>query len=587
MAMMDQSVEIVRNKKQDSDDCSRRLFTCKYCGSVYTQKTNLYRHIRQIHKSKGCLTLEQVPDYYSCTSCQCKFKTKSLLSFHEALLHPIRKGKLVIPCPVCEFSASKAELLAHYRDKHNVEIIIEEHNFKKALDFYLWKSNVERSTRTQYAKRQKHHVLVNGVIIDILYCHRDGFYRPEGRNLRCAKLKGTNKINGYCPAFMRVMTYADDRVSVLFLKSHFGHDYEIDRLALTKSERDSVASKIALGLPFDTILTELQCSKQERLRIITKKDLYNIEVSYNLSSLRERHVKCGNINVQHKDALEVPASYITVENNRWIIRSMSRQSVTYTVEPLTPDCDIDKCMLRCKLCECCGHYYRCSCTEQIPLVLMCKHKHIAHLTIKDSQVIIQADCRLTHPAQNNHCEQVLVSHPLATSSLAGITGTHPIPEPNIGQQQHQLLMDNCPPITTLVIQDLPNDTATLFVSANNEIDARKAAIRNQLADILQVVETSDIEEELHLIQSLLEPITQTIDSMKEPEEIVIPEAVQPACKQIRLDDETAAQYFSSATGITDSDTDNNIVVNPTLQSSVIDHQNNSILITYTLNQDTP
>lgn len=103
------------------------------------------------------------------------------------------------------------------------------------------------------------------------------------------------------------MTFSDNSVSVLFLKTHVGHDYEVDRLTLTREERDSIAAKIAVGISFDEILAELHSSKHERLRIMTRKDLYNIETSYHLNSgaVRRRHSKVETIMEQHNVSFNI------------------------------------------------------------------------------------------------------------------------------------------------------------------------------------------------------------------------------------------------------------------------------------------
>ncbi|XP_050499982.1 uncharacterized protein LOC126880257 isoform X1 [Diabrotica virgifera virgifera] len=126
------------------------------------------------------------------------------------------------------------------------------------------------------------------------YCHRSGYYKARGENIRHLKRQGTNKINGYCPANLKV-TIKNGKYSVNYCGTHVGHKQveDLGHLFLTKEERHQIAAKIASKVPMQVILNDVrdsvsQCQLQ-RMHLLTKKDLFNIERSYNLNASSVRH----------------------------------------------------------------------------------------------------------------------------------------------------------------------------------------------------------------------------------------------------------------------------------------------------------
>lgn len=109
------------------------------------------------------------------------------------------------------------------------------------------------------------------------------------KNIRHLKLLGSNKIDGHCPARLNVtVNKEDNRVKVKFTKTHVGHNLDVGRLTLSKFERGDIAAKIKNKIPFDEILNEIRDNitkdQLERIHLLTRKDLFNIETLYNLHS---------------------------------------------------------------------------------------------------------------------------------------------------------------------------------------------------------------------------------------------------------------------------------------------------------------
>ncbi|GFU55500.1 uncharacterized protein NPIL_102621 [Nephila pilipes] len=132
---------------------------------------------------------------------------------------------------------------------------------------------------------------------DFFRCHRSGNFMSESKGYRHLKILGSNKINAYCAAALKVTEPTDGKCIVSYQKVHVGHQNDLGHLFLTADERKNIASKIAAKIPLDNILDEIRNSISdaglERVHLLTKKDLQNIEKSFNLSSISVKHENDG------------------------------------------------------------------------------------------------------------------------------------------------------------------------------------------------------------------------------------------------------------------------------------------------------
>lgn len=125
-------------------------------------------------------------------------------------------------------------------------------------------------------------------------CNRNGFYISKSLGQRHVKTQGSNKINGYCPASINVIeSKFTKKCTIKYNNNHVGHESEIGHLPLDKVTRNDIASKISQHIPFEQILDEIRDNisnnQLERTLLLTKKDFYNIEASYNLNNEAVRH----------------------------------------------------------------------------------------------------------------------------------------------------------------------------------------------------------------------------------------------------------------------------------------------------------
>ncbi|KAJ8926475.1 hypothetical protein NQ314_021161 [Rhamnusium bicolor] len=76
-------------------------------------------------------------------------------------------------------------------------------------------------------------------------------------------------------------------------RSGHGQERDLGHLFLTKTQRENIAAKVAAKIPLQAILDEIRDSavncNLECIHLLTRKDLYNIEDSFNLKGSSVRH----------------------------------------------------------------------------------------------------------------------------------------------------------------------------------------------------------------------------------------------------------------------------------------------------------
>lgn len=151
----------------------------------------------------------------------------------------------------------------------------------------------------RFVKARTTYIGISGSKHLFFKCHRDGKYKPKGNNIRKLKSLGTNKIGSYCPARMDVMVEGNE-VSVLYIKTHIGHDLEPKRLTLAKSEKDFLAEQLTMpNTNYNDILNVVKTlNSTSRLHHLTRKDLVTIN-----SSIKEAARKNNTI-IKTNDKLD-------------------------------------------------------------------------------------------------------------------------------------------------------------------------------------------------------------------------------------------------------------------------------------------
>lgn len=260
---------------------------CTICSKQFTTHRGLSRHFKGAHQTRGS---NQISEKFTCADCGGSFTKKCNLIRHITRRHSKTDGSKSMPvlkCIMCTFECEKKEMVNHYSSTHNINISTTTVAFKNFLEFEKWKMEMEKETISKYIKYRAKRT--NEKVIHFYRCHRDGFFKKSGKNIRHLKLLGSNKINGHCPARLDVTVLNKSGcVSVKYIKTHVGHDMDLRRLTLTKKEKEQIADKIGQKMPFDEILNVVRdnVSKDnlERIHLLTKKDLFNIKKIYNLQN---------------------------------------------------------------------------------------------------------------------------------------------------------------------------------------------------------------------------------------------------------------------------------------------------------------
>ncbi|CAG9814036.1 unnamed protein product [Phaedon cochleariae] len=226
---------------------------CIICETKFTTRTNLNKHMKNIHKLK--------PTTLCYDSDRSKWKNKCL-----------EKG--------CNNSfRNNTDLINHLSESHDIKIESEEIEFVDKDEFLDWKSDIEKTFKSNYA-------ITSGYSKDqpVTYysCNRSGKIPSRGSFKRRGKIQGSCKLNSRCTSMIKLME-GTNKLSVTWVKTHYGHTTELEHLRISKTEKSIIASKLFSGVPPSRILDSYRNNIDEddpyRENFITRKDILNIKNS--------------------------------------------------------------------------------------------------------------------------------------------------------------------------------------------------------------------------------------------------------------------------------------------------------------------
>lgn len=208
------------------DDCC----ICELCSALFKKKSNLTRHIQNVHYREK---------KFMCEHCSKNYITKDALTNHITNSHsnkPRKKRIVYWQWPMCIHQCEKEQMVDHYKLFHNYDISTINIQFDSFNEFLSWKQKIEKQSSSKYIRHRKKKYSDKWKYF--YRCHRDGFYRAKGNNLRKLKKIGSNKINAHCPAKIDVtINETNGKISINYFQNHIGHSLETFRLSSNCKEK--------------------------------------------------------------------------------------------------------------------------------------------------------------------------------------------------------------------------------------------------------------------------------------------------------------------------------------------------------------
>ncbi|XP_049959567.1 uncharacterized protein LOC126477351 [Schistocerca serialis cubense] len=118
------------------------------------------------------------------------------------------------------------------------------------------KSREEKEARSSFETHGGAKPL-KGTTKTIYMCHRSEVFKSQSKGQRQLKSQGSNKMGGHCTAAIEVSQDTNGICTVVYFKTHFGHEKNIVFQHLPRSEREVIAGKIAKGVTFQIILDDV------------------------------------------------------------------------------------------------------------------------------------------------------------------------------------------------------------------------------------------------------------------------------------------------------------------------------------------
>lgn len=134
--------------------------------------------------------------------------------------------------------------------------------------------------------------IVHNTKVTYFYCNRSGFFASESTDTRSIKKQGTSKIDSYCTAAIQCEHLEGGKIKIMVNKTHYGHQCSLGHIRIPQSDRLAIAGLLTHGVSFDNVLNKIRdniTTHIERLHLLTRQDLHNIERSFSIRQ-EQRHL---------------------------------------------------------------------------------------------------------------------------------------------------------------------------------------------------------------------------------------------------------------------------------------------------------
>jgi len=131
------------------------------------------------------------------------------------------------------------------------------------------------------------------------YCNGSGYFHSQSSGKRRLKSQGSTKINPHCTAAL-VLSHNEYDKSILVevCHSHYGHSQTSGHLRLPDTTHQRIAGQLAQGVSFERILDDIRDTvgdRFNRIHLVTRKDIVNIERAYGLKGVEEHPVDAVSV----------------------------------------------------------------------------------------------------------------------------------------------------------------------------------------------------------------------------------------------------------------------------------------------------
>ncbi|GFU35378.1 uncharacterized protein NPIL_20801 [Nephila pilipes] len=240
-------IESFKSQCANDGNVAESIFVCPDCLKTFKNRYNLKHHVNKVHSNNTELieSLKNRSFSYQCEDCHLKFSDLKNFKCHQNKVHTSKINQNAnYVCLVCHGNFKKREIIFHFKNAHDIDMDHTELELNSFNDFLAWKAEIENNTKSKFISYSTKHINIHGAKYYYFRCHRSGNFMLE-----------------------------------------------------SKDERKNIASKIAAKIPLDNILDEIRNSISdagiERVHLLTKKDLHNIEKSFNLTSNSVKHENDG------------------------------------------------------------------------------------------------------------------------------------------------------------------------------------------------------------------------------------------------------------------------------------------------------
>lgn len=147
-------------------------------------------------------------------------------------------------------------------------------------------------------KKSGSRLCVEGERATYLDCSRSG--KLSNKKLAKKRHRISAKISNQCTASIKYLQTDDGKIKVKLCGTHYGHKKEIELLRMTKSDKLNIAGKLQQGHTADIILDSIRASAGsdiDRIHLINRKDIKNIEKAHGIQSSDNRPVMIKKFNM--------------------------------------------------------------------------------------------------------------------------------------------------------------------------------------------------------------------------------------------------------------------------------------------------